>query len=176
MSMKTFLATTGHGLVRASRSESEEWTLALLLTGLPELYRAQAKQIGILGLVGVVLLWVGMLLFLLVLSGLQILDVAVPGSIPHPRGDGAPLAIIPALLGGVLIVIVGIRIIRAHVFTAVIGWVILIASVLLLPIHVASVNGVLGNILTNSAAALLYGGLAWVGASLSFQVPATQVS
>ncbi len=74
-----------------------------LLVGLPALYRAQAKQIGILGLAGVVLLWVATVLLFLVLSGVQILDVAVPGSIPHPGGDGPPpLAIIPMILGVVL--------------------------------------------------------------------------
>jgi signal transduction histidine kinase len=109
----------------------------LLLAGLPALYRAQAKQIGILGFVGVVLLWVGMVLFLLVLSGVQILDVAMPDSIPHPGGDGPPpLALIPAILGGVLIVIgsavVGITTIRAHVLAAAIGWIIISSSLLLL--------------------------------------------
>jgi len=32
MSLNTFLATTGHGLARASRSASDEWTLEFLLT------------------------------------------------------------------------------------------------------------------------------------------------
>src|SRR2546425_507945 len=92
-----------------------------LLVGLPALYRAQARQMGTLGLVGVVLLWVATVLLLLVLSFVQILDVAVPGSIPYPGGDGPPpLAIIPMILGVVLTVIggviVGITTIRAHVF------------------------------------------------------------
>ena len=151
----------------------------LLLVGLPALYRAQAKQIGILGLIGMVLLWVGMLLFLLVLSSVQILDVTVPGSIPHPGGDGPPpLALIPAILGGVLIVIggaiVGITTIRAHVFAAAIGWIILISSVLLL--LTGPVGGSLGIILKDSATALLFAGLAWAGVTLSFRVNATQVS
>src|SRR5260370_15132179 len=102
----------------------------LLLVGLPALYRAQAKQIGILGLVGVVLLWVATIFLFLVLSGVQILDVAVPGSIPHPGGEGPPpLAIIPMILGVLLTVIggviVGITTIRAHVFTAAICWLII---------------------------------------------------
>ena len=151
----------------------------LLLAGLPALYRAQAKQIGILGLVGVVLLWVGMVLFLLVLSGVQILDVAVPGSIPHLGGDGPPpLAIIPAILGGVLIVfggaIVGITTIRAHVFAAAIGWIIFSSSLLLL--LTGPVGGGLGIILKDSAVALLFAGMAWAGATLSFHGNATQVS
>jgi hypothetical protein len=151
----------------------------LLLAGLPALYRAQAKQIGILGLVGVVFLWVGMILFLLVLSGVQILDVAVPGSIPHSGGDGPPpLAIIPALLAGVLIVIggaiAGITTIRAHVFPAAMGWIIIISSVLLL--LTGPVGGSLGIILKDSAVALLFAGLAWAGAILSFRGNPTQVS
>lgn len=151
----------------------------LLLAGLTALYRAQAKQMGILGLVGVVLLWVGMVLFLIVLSFVQILDVAVPGSIPHPGGDGPPpLAIIPAILGGVLIVIggaiAGITTIRAHVFPAAMGWLIIISAVLLL--LTSPVGGSLGNILKDSAVALLFAGLAWAGAILSFRGKPTRVS
>jgi hypothetical protein len=151
-----------------------------LLVGLPALYRSQAKQIGRMGLAGVVLLWVATVLLLLVLSGVQILDVAVPGSIPHPGGEGPPpLAIIPMILGVVLTliggVIVGITTIRAHVFAAAIGWVILISPVLLLLTALAG-NGLLGVILTSACLALFYAGLAWAGATLSFQVHSPQTS
>lgn len=153
----------------------------LLLVGLPALYRAQAKQIGILGLVGVVLLWVGMVLVLLVLSGVQILDIAVPGSIPHPGGDGPPpLALIPAIVGQILILIggaiVGITMIRAHVLAEAIGWVILISSVLLLLAAPLNNTGVLGMIIAESARALVFASLAWAGATLSFRGDSTQVS
>ena len=43
----------------------------LLLVGLPALYRAQAKQVGTLGLVGVVLLWIAAVSNLLVLTSVQ---------------------------------------------------------------------------------------------------------
>jgi hypothetical protein len=153
----------------------------LLLVGLPALYRAQAKQIGILGLVGVVLLWVGMVLVLLVLSGVQILDLTVPGSIPHPAGDGPPpLALIPAIVGQILILIggaiVGITTIRAHVLAAAIGWVILISSVLLLLAAPLNNTGVLDMIIAESARALVFASLAWAGATLSFRGDSTQVS
>jgi hypothetical protein len=153
----------------------------LLLVGLPALYRAQAKQIGILGLVGVVLLWVGMVLVLLVLSGVQILDLTVPGSIPHPGGDGPPpLALIPAIVGQILILIggaiVGITTIRAHVLAAAIGWAILISSVLLLLAAPLNNTGVLGMIIADSARALVFASLAWAGATLSFRGSPTQVS
>jgi hypothetical protein len=152
----------------------------LLLVGLPALYRAQAKQIGILGLVGVVLLWVATIFLFLVLSFVQILDVAVPGSIPHPGGEGPPpLAIIPMILGVLLTliggVIVGITTIRAHVFMAAIGWIILVSPVLLL-LTVLAGNGLLGIILTSTCLALFYAGLAWAGATLSFRGNSTQVS
>lgn len=145
-----------------------------LLVGVPVLYRAQAKQVGRLGLVGVVFLWVAMVMVSLVLTGVQILDVAVPGSIPHPGGDGPPpLAMIPAVLGGLCILIggliLGITTIRAHVFPAGAGWVILIASVLLIPTIILGGNGVPGVILVNSVASLLYAGLALAGASLSYR-------
>ncbi len=140
-----------------------------LLVGLPALYRAQAKQIGVLGLVGVVLLWVATVLLLLVLSGVQILDVTVPGSIPHPGGEGPPpLAIIPLILGVVLTliggVIVGITTIRAHVFAAAIGWILIVSPVLLL--LRAPVGGLLGVILTSICLGLFYAGLAWAGATM----------
>ena len=152
----------------------------LLLVGLPALYRAQAKQIGILGLVGVVLLWVATIFLFLVLSGVQILDVAVPGSIPHPGGEGPPpLAIIPFILGVLLTliggVIVGITTIRAHVFAATVGWILIVSPVLLL-LTVPAGNGLLGIILTSTCLGLFYAGLAWAGATLSFRGNATQVS
>ena len=155
----------------------------LLLDGLPALYRAQAKQVGILGLVGVVLLWVAAVSNLLVLTGVQILDLTVRGLIPHPGGEGPlPLAVIPAVLGGVLILIggvmVGITTIRAHVFPATIGWMIFISSVLLFPMAFVggNPNGFLGTILMNIDFALFYTGLAWAGVAISFPVKPTQVS
>ena len=152
----------------------------LLLVGLPALYRAQAKQIGILGLVGVVFLWVATIFLLLVLSGVQILDLTVPGLIPHPGGDGPPpLAIIPLILGMLLTliggVIVGITTIRAHVFAAAIGWIMIVSPVLLF-LKVLVGNGLLGEILTSACLALFYAGLAWAGATLSFRGNSTQVS
>ncbi len=151
----------------------------LLLVGLPALYRAQAKQIGILGLVGVGLLWVATISLFLVLSGVQILDVAVPGSIPHPGGEGPPpFAIIPFILGVVLTliggVIVGITTIRAHVFAAAIGWILVVSPMLLL--LTAPLSGLLSEILTSTCLGLFYAGLAWAGATLSFRGNSTQVS
>ncbi len=155
----------------------------LLLAGLPALYRAQAKQVGTLGLVGVVLLWIAAVSNLLVLTSVQLLDLTVRGVIPHPGGEGPPpAAVIPAVLGGVLIliggVIVGITTIRAHVFRASIGWMILISSVLLFPMTFVSGNpsGLLGTILMNIDLVLFYAGLAWAGEAISFPVKPTQVS
>jgi len=155
----------------------------LLLAGLPALYRAQAKQMGTLGLVGVVLLWIAAVSNLLVLTSVQLLDLTVRGVIPHPGGHGPPpAAVIPAVLGGVLILIggvmVGITTIRAHVIAAAIGWVILISSVLLFPMAFVSgnPNGLLGTILTNTDFVLFYAGLAWAGVAISFSVKPTQVS
>jgi hypothetical protein len=144
----------------------------LLLVGLPALYRAQAKQIGRVGLIGVVLLWIA-IVATLVLYSVEILSVAVPGSIPHPGGKGPPpLAIIPAVVGMVLIliggVIVGITTIRAHVFAAATGWILIVSPVLLL--LTVPLSGLPGVILTSICLGLFYAGLAWAGASLSFAV------
>ncbi len=147
----------------------------LLLVGLPALYRAQAKQMGTLGLVGVVLLWIAAVANLLVLTSVQLLDLTMRGVIPHPGGHGPPpAAVIPAVLGGILILIggvmVGITTIRAHVFAAAIGWVILISSVLLIPMAFVGGDpkGLLSNILMNTDFVLFYAGLAWAGAAISF--------
>lgn len=144
----------------------------LLLAGLPALYRAQAKQIGRVGLIGVVLLWIA-IVATLVLYSVEILGVAMPGSIPHPGGEGPPpLAIIPAIVGRVLIliggVIVGITTIRAHVFPAAAGWILIVSPMLLL--LTVPLSGLPGVILTNICLALFFAGLAWAGASLSFAV------
>jgi len=151
----------------------------LLLIGLPALYRTQAKQIRLLGLIGVVLLWVATICLFFVLSAVKILGVAVPGLIPHPGGEGPPLlAIISMILGVVLTliggVIVGITTIRAHIFAAAIGWIIIVSPVLLL--LTGPLSGLLGVILTSVCFGLFYAGLAWAGATLSFRGSPTQVS
>ncbi len=151
----------------------------LLLIGLPALYRTQAKQIRLLGLIGVVLLWVATICLFFVLSAVKILGVAVPGLIPHPGGEGPPLlAIISMILGVVLTliggVIVGITTIRAHIFAAAIGWIIIVSPVLLL--LTGPLSGLLGVILTSVCFGLFYAGLAWAGATLSFRGSHTQVS
>ena len=81
---------------------------------------------------------------------------------------------ISAALGGLCILIggllMGIQTIRAHVFPSAIGWVMLIASVLLMAtIAMGNANRMLDVILTSSEVALLCAGLAWAGATLSFQ-------
>jgi hypothetical protein len=146
----------------------------LLLAGLPAIYRAQAKQVRMLGLVGVALLWIAAISLLVVLTGIQILGLTAPDVIPHPGGDGPPpAAIISIVVGAALTliggVIVGITMIRAQVFRAAIGWTILIFAVLLIPMRLVGGNGLLGAILINSDLALFYAGLAWAGATLSFQ-------
>jgi hypothetical protein len=147
----------------------------VLLIGLPTLYRAQARQVGRLGLVGVALLMMAMVLGWVVLSSIELHDVAVPGSIPRSGPDGPPpFAMISAALGGLCILIggllMGIQTIRAHVFPSAIGWVMLIASVLLMAtIAMGNANRMLDVILTSSEVALLCAGLAWAGATLSFQ-------
>ena len=153
----------------------------LLLAGLPAIYRVQAKQVGTLGLVGVVLLWIAAVSLLLVLTSIQILGLTVPDVIPHPGGEGPPpAAIISVVLGAALIliggVIVGITMIRAQVFRPSIGWIILASSVLLIPMNFVGGNGLLGTILINIDLAVFYAGLAWAGATLSFRLPSTQVS
>jgi hypothetical protein len=153
----------------------------LLLVSLPVLSRAQAKQIGMLGLIGVVLLCIATVANLLVLTGVQIVDVARPGVIPHPGGDGPPpAAVIPAVVGvfALLIggVIVGITMLRARVFARAIGWAIIITSVLLLPLNLIDTNGTLGNILTSVGFVLFYASLAWAGAVLISRSNLTQVS
>ena len=81
------------------------------------------------------------------------------------------LGVVLTLIGGV---IVGITTIRAHVFTAAIGWILIVSPVLLL-LRVP-LGGLLGVILTSTCLGLFYAGLAWAGATLSFRGNPTQVS
>ena len=153
----------------------------LLLAGLPALYTAQAKQIGIPGLVGVLLLWVGTVLYLLVLSGIQLHDVAIWSSIPKGVDGPPPLALFSVILGSTLIVIggaiVGITTIRAQVLAAAIGWSILISCVVfLLTFPLAASGGSLGNILSDGGIALVFASLAWAAATLSTRVKLAQAS
>jgi len=146
----------------------------LLLVGLPALYRAQATQMRRLGWAGVALFWGAVVLLLLVLTGVQILDVAVPGSIPHPGGEGPPpAAVIPDTVGAIMLliggVIVGIKTIQAHRFVAAIGWLLIIGSVCEALMQVLPLNEPLNTILTSLFLIVLSLGLGWAGATLNTQ-------
>ena len=81
------------------------------------------------------------------------------------------LGVVLTLIGGVIL---GITTIRAHIFAATVGWILIVSPVLLL--LTAPLSGLLSEILTSACLGLFYAGLAWAGATLSFRGNPTQVS
>jgi hypothetical protein len=144
----------------------------LLISGLPALLKAQGSRARRLGMAGVILLILGFVFGLVILSAVQVLDLTIPGSIPHPGGEGPPpLAVIPAVLSANLILLGGIVLTvsmrRAKVFRPAIYWLLLVTSVLFAPLN-AFVPGVFLNGLVSFAdLALLFVALTWAGAELS---------
>jgi hypothetical protein len=98
----------------------------LFLVGLPAAYLVQRRQVGILGLIGIIALWLTALLFDIVLSIISM--TFVPSS---QAAAGSPPAFLFALfitgsvlelIGGILF---GLKTIQARVFPAAIGWLLI---------------------------------------------------
>jgi hypothetical protein len=104
-----------------------------LLLGLPALYTRQAKQVGWVGLVGLVIIWLDMLIFPVLAGGIAGLVPAF--KIPDFLFIIGPLTIIGTLLFGIMTM-------RAHVFP---GW-------LGLCLFVSYILGVIGNVLFDKSA------------------------
>src|ERR1700730_4040125 len=112
----------------------------LLILGIPALYVRQAKQIGWIGLVGLVIIWLDMLIFPV--------QGGIAGFVPRFYVPdflflSGPLTIIGTLLFGIMTI-------RAHVFPRWLGW----------SIFVGYIIGFIGNFfpdnLENSAPVIAY--------------------
>lgn len=135
----------------------------LFLVGLPVAYLVQRRQVGILGLIGIIALWLTALLFAIVLSIISMTFV--------PSSSQAAAASPPAflftlfivgsvleLIGGILF---GLKTIQAHVFPAAIGWLLIVAAVL--NAIDFPLQGTISTIVSTVSSVLLFVGLGWLG-------------
>lgn len=93
----------------------------LLLLGLPALYRRQAKQVGWVGLVGLVIIWLDILIFPVLAGGIAGLVPAF--KVPDVLFIIGPLTIIGTLLFGIMTM-------RAHVFPRLLGLCLFVSYIL----------------------------------------------
>ena len=147
------------------------------IVGLPALYRIQASRTGLAGRLGVVLLCLATFCGIVVSNGVQFLDVAAPGSVPHDRPDGPPTFLIIIVAIGILSYVVGglavgIVSLRARVLPAGLGWLLIAAVVLvvlsnvLLPPNTAANE--IGKI---SVTSVMFVAWAWAGTCTLAQQP-----
>lgn len=108
----------------------------LLLLGLPALYRRQAKQVGWVGLVGLVIIWLDILIFPVLAGGIAGLVPAF--KVPDVLFIIGPLTIIGTLLFGIMTM-------RAHVFPRWLG----------LCLFVSYILGVIGALFLDKSAPLI---------------------
>lgn len=147
----------------------------LVVVGLPVSYRKQARQIGWGGRIGFIAIELTALLLGVVVNVVFLVSDA-------PAGGGAlppsPLFLVAVLLGGLCALIggllYGIMTIRARVFPAVSGWLLIIAGLLSLTVFVApDVLNRIGGTASDIAFFLAFG---WMGYRLAYPSPKDPVS
>ncbi len=143
----------------------------LLLVGLPAVYRTKSKQLGTLGLIGTIAIWVTALLFDIVLSIITMIAVSnVPTS--SLSGGPPPALFVLFIAGGVLQLLggllLGLRIIQTGAFSKLIGW-FLIAGGVLSAISFP-LNGVSSTIVNTLSSLLFFVALGWLGYAIATQV------
>ncbi|GHO72195.1 hypothetical protein KSC_110870 [Ktedonobacter sp. SOSP1-52] len=142
----------------------------LLVMGFPVSYGRQAARAGVLGFIGFVVLWVGMLLamgFSMVrITVFPVLAQVAPSVLANgdlPIAAGLLLIFGPALLLIVGSILTGIATIRARVFSRWAGFLLLIAGAIYL---IALVVPPVGDIIDPLSDAALFLALAWFGYAL----------
>ncbi len=134
----------------------------LFLVGLPIAYMAQRRQVGILGLIGIIALWLTALLFDIVLSIISMTFVpSSQAAVSSPPPLLFALFIIGSaleLIGGILF---GLKTIQARVFPAAIGWLLIIAAVLNAVDF--PLQGTISTIVSTASSVLLFVGFGWLG-------------
>jgi hypothetical protein len=134
----------------------------LFLISFPATYLVQKKQVGVLGLIGMIALWLTALIFDVVLSiTIFILAPSAPSSTGGPPPFLFALFIggsVLELIGGVLF---GLKTIQARVFPAVIGWLLILAAVL--NAVGFPLQGTVSTIVSTASSVLLFGALGWLG-------------
>ncbi len=142
----------------------------LVVVGLPASYRKQARQVGWAGRIGFIVIVLTTLLLGIVENVVFLVsDVGTGAGSAQP----SPLFLLAALLGGLLAIIggllYGIMTIRARVFPAAIGWLLIVAGLLSLTLFLAP--DVLNRIGGTASEIVLFLAFGWMGYRLAF--PAT---
>jgi hypothetical protein len=145
-----------------------------LILGLPVLYRTQAKRIGAAGRIGALLLGCFTFVNFIFTSGVEFLDVAFPGSVPHDRPHGPPTFVIIAGVIGVLALlagglIAGIATLRARVLPVGVGWLILLGTVASVLSFALPLDALPSQIVTSVGFTILMIPFAWAGALITAQ-------
>lgn len=136
----------------------------LFLVSISAAYTAQKKQVGVLGLFGIIALWLTAFLYYIVLSSVDFIAVSsnqassLSGSPPPYLFALVAVGTVVEVSGGILF---GIRTIQARVFPNLIGWILIAAAVLAaidfpLEGNIAMMVNVLSNV-------LLFLGIGWLG-------------
>jgi hypothetical protein len=142
----------------------------LLLVGLPAVYVAHSNQLGRLGLIGCIAIWLTALLFDIVLG---IIAIIVVSSSNAASLAGAPppalfalfiIGTVLELIGGVLL---GLRIIQTRVYASLTGW-LLIVGVVLSAVGFP-LNGTMSMIVQTVSSLLVFVALGWLGYAVASQ-------
>src|SRR5437667_1652083 len=109
----------------------------IFVIGLPALYTVQAKRAGVIGMLGFIALFVGILLLTVVIDLITAIAFAnyVPPNPLPPEGVQPPLFVfIIFLVGDVLLIVgsilFGITVLRTKVFASWTAWALIVLSVL----------------------------------------------
>jgi hypothetical protein len=136
----------------------------LILLGLPSVYVAHSKQLGMSGLIGCIALWLTALLFDVVLGVMSILFVS--SSNPSSLAGSPPPALFALFIGGTVLeliggVLLGIRIIQTRVYANLIGWLLIVAVVL--SAVGFPLDGTMSAVVQAISSMLLFVALGWLG-------------
>ncbi len=139
----------------------------LVLIGLPGTYIKQRNFIGMLGIIGFFILWTTWLVTTL---GVNIEEIVIATTIAHPTAQSVPPVIVNMLnLTDLLLLIgallYGVQTIRAHIFPASIGW-LLISTVIVMTLALF-IGGALSSLLYIVGELLLQSGFARLGYALA---------
>jgi hypothetical protein len=144
----------------------------LILLGFPGAYLRQAKQSGVLGLIGFILLFIAGILLGLVIYIVDLLIIPYLATVaPKLLGaNSGPPALFVFFIAAAVIVTLGallfaIATLRAHVLPRMAAILLLVAMVINL-ITIAPLPSLLNNILSTAAPVLFNLALAWFGLAL----------
>src|SRR5258708_28382230 len=144
----------------------------LILVSLPMAYREQKPQIGILGLIGVICLWLAFALFNVVLHLASLVAVSSNHASALASNPYLPVLFIGVILLQIIgSVVFGLGVIRARVFSALIGWLLLASALMvILDFPLSGTSEMIVQILSD---VLLSLSLGWLGFAIASRAAKT---